>query len=222
MSTDVGEKSYLSHTAQDIDDTIDEVRTARGASANLDTRIDTIDGAIADIQTDITTNIKPYLNDGSVTDAVEELVNIGAKNRCTVNSGSATLRTSIPVNLPAGDYVISIGEITSTDTDASVCLLTLLDSSSNSLWSGGTTRGQDKEIEVTISGAAASFMIYASDNYSHSSGDTVTFSNLMICSKTDWDISHAYVPYCPTMPELYEMIGGGSAALNAIVGSGVV
>ena len=133
MSTDVGEKSYLSHTAQDIDDTIDEVRTARGASANLDTRIDTIDSAIADIQTDITTNIKPYLNDGSVTDAVEELVNIGAKNRCTVNSGSATLRTSISVNLPAGDYVISIGEITSTDTDASVCLLTLLDSSSNSL-----------------------------------------------------------------------------------------
>ncbi len=28
----------------------------------------------------------------------------------------------------------------------------------------------------------------------------------MICSSADWAISHDYVPYCPTMPELYQMI----------------
>ena len=207
MSTDVGEKSYLAHEAQDIDDTIEEVRTARGTSANLDARLDGIDTTISGIQSDIGTNDA----------AVVEIVNIGAKNRCTVNSGSATLRTSIPVNLPAGDYVISIGEITSTDTDASVCLLTLIDSSSNALWSGGTTRGQGKEIEVTISGAAASFMIYASDNYSHSSGDTVTFSNLMICTQTDYDVSETYTEYCPTMAEMYAELNG----VNALVGGGI-
>ena len=28
----------------------------------------------------------------------------------------------------------------------------------------------------------------------------------MICSKAEWDISQTYVPYCPTLPELYAMI----------------
>lgn len=28
----------------------------------------------------------------------------------------------------------------------------------------------------------------------------------MICSKAAWDISHKFVPYCPTLPELYAMI----------------
>ena len=128
------------------------------------------------------------------------------KNRAKVNGFTATLREAVPVSLPAGAYVISIGEITSTDTDASVCLLALLDGSSNSIWSGGTTRGEGKTITVTIESDAASLMVYASDNYSHSSGDTVTVSNLMICAKADWDVSRTYVPYSPTFAEMYQMI----------------
>lgn len=212
MSTDVGEKSYLSHTAQDIDDTIEEVRTARGSSANLDTRLDGIDTTISGIQSEISTNDA----------AIVELVNGGGKNRATVNDTSGTRNVVIPVNLPAGDWVIHFGEITSDDTDATVCRVALADATDTAVWSGGTTRGTDKSIEVTLESAAVSLYVYASDNYNHSSGDTVTVTNLMICTKTDWGVSQAYVPYCPTMPELYEMIGGGSAALNAIVGSGVV
>lgn len=128
------------------------------------------------------------------------------KNRAKVNGFTSTLRETVPVSLPAGTYVISIGEITSTDTDASVCLLSLLDDSSSSIWSGGTTRGEGKTITVTIESDAASLMVYASDNYSHSSGDTVTVSNLMICAKADWDVSQAYVPYSPTFAEMYQMI----------------
>lgn len=128
------------------------------------------------------------------------------KNRAKVNGFTATLRETVPVSLPAGTYVISIGEITSTDTDASVCLLSLLDGSSNSIWSGGTTRGEGKTITVTIESDAASLMVYASDNYNHSSGDTVTVSNLMICAKADWDVSQTYVPYSPTFAEMYQMI----------------
>ena len=128
------------------------------------------------------------------------------KNRAKVNGFTATLRETVPVILPAGTYVISIGEITSTDTDASVCLLSLLDGSSASVWSGGTTRGEGKTLTVTIESDAASLMVYASDNYSHSSGDTVTVSGLMICAKADWDVSQTYVPYSPTFAEMYQMI----------------
>lgn len=28
----------------------------------------------------------------------------------------------------------------------------------------------------------------------------------MVCSKAAWDVSHAYQPYCPSMPEMYQMI----------------
>ena len=38
------------------------------------------------------------------------------------------------------------------------------------------------------------------------SGDTLTFNNLMICTAADYDASSAYKPYAPTNRELYEMI----------------
>lgn len=41
------------------------------------------------------------------------------------------------------------------------------------------------------------------------SGD-VTFDNMvfkpMVCAKEAWDISHEFVPYCPSLPELYAMV----------------
>lgn len=204
----------LSHTAAEVDQSIDRISShvndstshitsaereswnAKATSDDIASEAQARQTADTALQTDIYKNVA----------AISGQINGGSKNRATVNSISATLRTSIAVNLPAGEYVIYFGEINSTDTDASVCLLSLLDASSASLWSGGTTRGEGKTIAVTIAESATSFMVYASDNYNHSAGDTVTISNLMICTKADWDISQAYVPYCPTMPELYQMI----------------
>lgn len=34
----------------------------------------------------------------------------------------------------------------------------------------------------------------------------------MVCAKSAWDISDKFVPYCPTLSELYAMIRNGSAA----------
>jgi hypothetical protein len=193
MSTDVGEKSYLSHTAQEIDDAIDALPSKAAAS---------------DLTAEVTARQQ-------LQAAVSVLINGGSKNRATVNDTSGTRNVVIPVNLPAGDWVIYFGEIASDDTDATVCRVALADSTDTAVWSGGTTRGTDKSVSVVIDSAAASLYVYASDNYNHSSGDTVTVSNLMVCTKAEWDISQTYVPYCPTMPELYQMIldlGGGSRA----------
>ena len=57
--------------------------------------------------------------------------------------------------------------------------------------------------------------LYASDSYAHSEGDVVSFVDGMVCKEAEWEISQTYVPYCPTMAELYQMIldlGGGSRA----------
>ncbi len=155
--------------------------------------------------------------DTKQTSALTGIINGGSKNRATVSDTSGTRNVVIPVNLPAGEYIISFGEIASTDTDASVCRLALADATDTAVWTGGTTRGEDKSISVTLEAAAASLYVYASDNYSHSGGDTVTVTNLMICTKAEWDISQAFVPYCPTMPELYAMIqalGGGNRSIS--------
>lgn len=43
-----------------------------------------------------------------------------------------------------------------------------------------------------------------------------TYTNLlfkpMVCSEAAWSISHKFVPYCPTLPELYAMVQGGGTA----------
>ena len=173
--------------------------------AVLGNAIETLDASLSD---EIDTRA---LADEKHTAALAGLMNDGAKNRATINTTSGTRNVVIPVSLPAGEYVIRFGEITSTDTEASVCRVALADASDTAIWAGGTTRGTDKSISVTIGQAAAMLYVYASDNYSHSSGKTVTVSDLMICTKAEWDISQTYVPYCPTMPELYQMI----LALNA-------
>jgi len=140
------------------------------------------------------------------TAATTQQINGGAKNRATVNSTSGTRNVTIPVSLPAGEYVIRFGEIASTDTDATVCRVALADATDTAVWAGGATRGEDKTISVTLEAAAEMIYVYASDSYNHSAGDTVTITDLMICTKADWDLSQTYVPYCPTLPELYAMI----------------
>lgn len=162
---------------------------------------------IDDIVTDIDGDILAVSNDvAKQNDVLFDLLNTGGKNHLQQNSGTTTRNFVIPLEIPAGDYVLSIGEITSTDTDASVCRVAVANSADTAIFAGGTTRGNDKVIPFTISESAASLYIYASDSYAHSTGDTVTITNVMVCSQSDYDFSPEYVPYCPTLAELYALV----------------
>lgn len=162
-----------------------------------------IDSIVSYINNDIT--------DINETDTLQNaviagLLNTGGKNHAQTNNGSATRNLRIQLNIPAGDYVLHIGEITSTDTDASVCRIAVANAADSAIFTGGTTRGNDKIIRFTISESAVWLYVYASDNYSHSGGDTVTITNLMVCSQSDYELSPEYVPYCPTLAELYALV----------------
>lgn len=162
-----------------------------------------IDSIVSDINDDITDiNDTDTLQNAVITD----LLNTGGKNHAQTNNGSATRNLRIPLNIPAGDYVLYIGEITSTDTDASVCRIAVANAADNAIFAGGTTRGNDKIIRFSISESAAWLYVYASDNYSHSGGDTVTITNLMVCNQSDYNMSPEYVSYCPTLAELYALV----------------
>ena len=158
---------------------------------------------------------EPYaLPNTTLTPATIDAVNNGAKNFASINNTSATLYAKIPVNIPSGEYVVYFGNISSTDTDASVCKVSMFNSSGTEIWSSGFTRGAEKLTTATISQVASSVLVYASDTYAHSSGDTITISNFMICSKSDWNVSQEYEPYAlpnPTLtPAVIETVDDGA------------
>ena len=143
-----------------------------------------------------------------ITPELIELVDSGAKNLLPVNSGTAIQRYQIDVTLPAGEYMLYVGGLTSNDTDSSTCQIIAMTSPTGTVVSPYVmaTRESGKYYSFTLTDTCNDIYVYASDSYAHGSGDTVTFSNLMICSKAAWDVSQKYVPYAPTNAELYEMI----------------
>ncbi|MBO7437274.1 MAG: hypothetical protein J6T97_05595, partial [Bacteroidaceae bacterium] len=65
----------------------------------------------------------------------------------------------------------------------------------NNNWDYGTADGR-----VCVQGPVA---IVVRSGYDATAG--LTFKP-MVCSPTDWSVSHEYVPYCPSLYELYQMI----------------
>ena len=141
--------------------------------------------------------------------AITSLINDGAKNLIEFKSGSNTLPTrwiDIPCTVSEGEYVISFESLTSTDTDATVCQMALFDgTTARSKWQN-LNRGTNISANVSVLGDTTHIRIYASDSYAHSENDTVTITNAMLCTKDNWDMSHDYVDYCPTVKELYQMV----------------
>ena len=141
--------------------------------------------------------------------AITSLINNGAKNLIDFKSGSNTLPTrwiDIPCTVSQGEYVISFESLTSTDTDTTVCQMALFDgTTARSKWQN-LNRGTNISANVSVLGNTTHIRIYASDSYAHSENDTVTVANAMLCTKDNWDMSHDYVDYCPTVKVLYQMI----------------
>lgn len=149
--------------------------------------------------------------------AVVELVDGGSKNHAKVNDFTATLWQKVEISPIGGIIHLHIGGYSSTDTDTTTFL-------ANFQYSDGTTSGKSLtkgavDVEYDLANYTLTRIdIYASDNWNHSSGDDVTVSELMVCSKAAWDISETYQPYRPSYQELYERIlaleDGGTASLS--------
>lgn len=156
-----------------------------------------------------------------ISNAVTEQIDTGAKNRLTINSGSSTLPTrwiNVPVSVEAGKYRVYFGNLMSDDTDAETCQACFLDSGNHQVsnWMS-FSRSAAVSASATLTAAATTLRLYASDSYAHSEGDVVSFVDGMVCKEEEWEISQTYVPYCPTMAELYQMIldlGGGNRSMQ--------
>ena len=148
----------------------------------------------------------------SVYGALASLINTGAKNRLQQSDFTTTGSSiDIPCILPAGEYVLYRGNLQSTDTDASTCLFRLYDDSGGSnvqRLNQTIVRGSGLTYRFTITDKATFARFYPSDTAAHSSGDTLTAQNMMICPAAMYDVSPAFVEYCPTLAELYAIVQG--------------
>lgn len=137
-----------------------------------------------------------------------EIIDTGSKNLMPTPDGQSVPPTrwiNIPVVLQPGKYRVFFGELQSDDTDDTRCQAIFMSGSTQvSNWLT-INCGIDVFSGVCkITEETSTFRLYPSTSYVLSEGDTVTFTDCMICKESDWQISQTYVPYCPTLPEIHE------------------
>ena len=165
-----------------------------------------VDDIVTGINSDIT-NAEADISD--LHAGLTTIINSGGKNRMPVENGGVTSGrwVDIPVNIPAGAYRISFGSVTSTDTDSTTCQILFFDSAfsqvSNTVQ---MSRGNNVSSPVTISATATTMRIYSASTYAFSAGDTMQYTQGMVCDKSLWDISPEFSPYCPSLAELYAIV----------------
>lgn len=119
---------------------------------------------------------------------------------CTGKCGTSASFFSIPVNFPAGQYYFSGMPENGGSNSYRMELRTV--SAQGTMYVNG-----DSADGVVINAATdftGWFNIRVAANYDFgSTGKTIS---PMICLKTFWEISHKYVPYCPSQRELWSMI----------------
>ena len=205
----------LTHTASHIDETIDEVREARGEYDSLGERLDDIGGESEEDRA-----------------ALVELVDGGAKNLLDLlKATSVSAGAGITYTLAAdGTLTVTWEDITAGKTlkfkglpyiSGTLILSGVQSLTVPTVFRADVRQGETPETRTDIrtmdygESPKESFTML-NDVYDYviridvPSGESSTSGTAtlkpMICTKAAWDISQAYVPYCPTMGELYAMI----------------
>ena len=131
--------------------------------------------------------------------ALAEIIDNGYKNKSPYADGRSlppSQWTDIPVVLPAGNYVLRFANLTSSDTDVTKCKAVFYNASNTAVSENlMLSRGDDITQEFVLTGTSKYMRLYCADNIPHSTGDVVQYTGCMICTKADWDISTAYVPF---------------------------
>lgn len=163
-----------------------------------------VDSIVSDINDDIDT-LETDIN--GLHTAVSEIIDSGAKNLCDMSTGNGTRFVNIPIVLQPGQYRVYFGTISTTDTDATTCQCGAF-ASDNSAASNLVQLQRIDETSgiLTVTQTTGYVRLYASSSYAGGAGDTVTFADCMICTENNWKISPKYVPYCPTLAELYAIV----------------
>lgn len=145
----------------------------------------------------VSSTVVPYTSiDKRLQACMIREVDNGKKNLLMTNNGTSSVWIDIPADAPAGEYAIHFDSLESTDTDATTCLLMAFgnnfERTSEYYY---LPRGNDITRTIILSEQTSIIRLYCATSYQQSSGDTITFTNAMLCTESDWNISTRYMPY---------------------------
>jgi len=157
--------------------------------------------SIASGSTGLPTSGTVYTDQQRQDTVIGSLVDKGAKNLSPINDViftrpvGAAYTDPIAINLAPGEYVVRY-KLTTT---ANAAVAITYDGAEH-LFYDSSSPYSDTVIthNFTVVNSATSFRFYFNQ--------VATVSELMICTKADWNMSNTYQPYAPTNHELYEMI----------------
>lgn len=188
MSVDSGEKTYLSHTAQQVDDAIDSIAAEVTARQKLE-------AVVAEL---VNSGSKNFLKLTDTTSSTKNGVTI------TYNSDGTYTIDSDGAASSGADYFYLARSSENPSFPKGSVISGCTGGSDSTFYIGiaGTTVKQGNDA-VTLSADTSGSLIF-----SFASGQT--FDNMvikpMVCSSADWAVSTAFEPYCPTLYELYQMV----------------
>lgn len=212
---DVIRKMRAGHKTSDIDDTIDEIASAKGTYTTLSERLSGIESE--------------QESQGAALDedraALMEIVDSGAKNIIDINPPNGTDSTGITYTPNADKSFTAQGTATSLSQKR---LLTVSAEDApkfnGMVLSGCPSGGANNTYRLVFMRDGSPYTTYATDY-----GDGTVIQNVpavpcrvflyiesgqtvdimfkpMICTKAAWDISHQYVPHRPNYDELIARI----------------
>lgn len=210
-----GEEIYLAHSGQELDDNIDEVVAARGSEASLSARLADIVGDFEADQQRQETEIGAVAALGAknqfnidATPTVNHTDYTLTDGKLTVSANGNWAHFSVPLNLPAGSYILST--VISGYSRASGAPDTSMRIRMSATTSGGSsivlqtvTGNGTMSVPFTWDGGTLYLQFYP--NYNATSyANSFAAEDVMIRRAEIADDS--YAPYAPTNRELYEMI----------------
>ena len=137
----------------------------------------------------------------AITPALIECVDNGAKNYASINAVTSVANyVDIPINIKAGTYVLLVGSLSSTsqNTNCRIGFYKRPDAITHS-W---IDVGSNKSVIIDVPSECDVLRIFAGNTTSTTSGYSVTFTNLMLCKESEWNVSQTYQPYAMSNVEL--------------------
>lgn len=215
------EEKRLSYSATEIDEKL-------AATDAIESKVDKETGKGLSTN-DYTTAEKNKLaglsnyDDTGIKAAIAKVVDDGSKNTFTTSISSSNratftenggvisvegtgtwARVMFKVNCIVGQNVLSL-KVDSVSSSACKVIIAKNADATGQIAAEAITTAGNVAIQFTTDNEEVYVVLYV--NNSSTQGNTsLTVSNVMLCTKAEWDISQAYKPYVPTNRELYEMI----------------
>lgn len=203
-----------------------DIEVINGTIDNIDAQLKTVETALNSKQNALSSAQLAAINSGITAEDVSQIET--NKNNISLAYGGIVRKNLLKENtvtftginrdiaaIPVkGEMVISLASVVSSDTDASTCIIIIYATDNSAIATKTLSRGVAwNSTFSTGDKTLGRISVYSSDTYVHGSGDTATYTDMMICLKSIYNNDPTYQPYAMSNAELTAAIQALQAQL---------